>query len=175
MTSWRDRVQPEEMQGQTRGGWGSFARTGSQEGGWGAFSREPKNPGPSIAMAVKAAEDSAAAKVVIAEKRKYEEAINLTSEKLYPSLGGSVPVAPKTTLDFKGVVKAVIAKEEEEAEAEDEGEDEVKANANAKAKSQVKTSVEAFIESFDDDDDDEEEEFNADIVQNRRRGDKGIW
>jgi hypothetical protein len=129
-------------------------------------------------MAVKAAEDSAAAKVAIAEKRRYEEAINLTSEKLYPSLV-SVQVVPKTALNFKGVVKAVIAKEEEaEAAEEDDAGEEIKGGAKTKVKGSASTFVEAFMDSFDDDEDEDEEddeEFNAHTVHTTRRGDKGIW
>ena len=165
MTSWRDRMQAlEPVQGQ---------------GGWGAFSREPKNQGPNIAQAVKAAADSVAAQVAIVEKRKYEEAINLTSEKAYPSLGASAP-APKVALNYREVVKAVLAKEaalaEEEEEVEEKPKEKDKAKDKAKPKAAIVKSFETFLDTFEDEDEDEEEgEYNAETVQDRRRGDKGIW
>jgi hypothetical protein len=140
---------------------GSGPRSG---GGWSAFASEPKNHGSTIAQTLKATEDSAAAKAAILEKRKYEEAVNLTSEKSYPSLGSSAPVA-KTTLNFMSVVKAALAKEEEEP--------------NESEYVRPLKTVQSFMDTFDDEDEDEgdseEGEFNADTVQNRRRGDKGIW
>jgi hypothetical protein len=167
-------LKPEETDRQTRGGW-SRPQEEQGQGGWGAFSREPKNQGPNIAQAVKAAADSAAAKVAIAEKRKYEEAVNLASEKAYPSLGGAVS-APKVALNYREVVKAVLAKEEaalaEEVEEEEQDRPQTKVKAN-----NVK-SFEKFMNSFEDEDEDEdeeEEEYNAETVQNRRRGDRGIW
>ncbi len=188
MTSWQDRMQalkPEE-QVQSRGKWPSFTRPqgeGQGQGSWGAFSREPKNQGIAIAQTVKAAEDSAAARAAMAEKRKYEEAVNLTSEKAYPSLGSiaPAPVQQKTALNFRETVKAVLAKEEDAAETEEghgEGEEE-KNQARPQARV-TRTMAQSFMDSFnddddDDDDEDDESEFNADTVQNRRRGDKGIW
>jgi hypothetical protein len=166
MTSWRDRMQalkPEETERQ---------RDGSQEGqgGWGAFSREPKNQGPSIAQAVKAAADSVVAKAAIIEKRKYEEAVNLTSEKAYPSLG--VSVQPKVALNYGGVVKAALAKA---ALAEDEEEQpQTKSHERPKEKAKAKAPIVNF-ETFMDSSDESEEEYNAETVQDRRRGDKGIW
>jgi len=174
MTSWRERMQVLKetetgMQGPASsvlgmqgpaGGLGN-SRSG---GGWSAFTSEPKNQGSTIAQTLKATEDSAAAKAAILEKRKYEEAVNLASEKAYPSLGSSAQAA-KTTLNFMSVVKAALAKEEEEPN-------------ESEYVRPVKT-VQSFMDTFDDEDEEDEgsedEEFNADTVQNRRRGDKGIW
>lgn len=178
MTSWRDRMQvlkESETQTQTQGptgpsggfgnsAFGSGPRSG---GGWSAFASEPKNHGSTIAQTIKASEDSAAAKAAIQEKRKYEEAVNLTSEKSYPSLGSSAPAA-KTTLNFMSVVKAALAKEEE-------------SNESDYVRPQQTKTVQSFMDTFDDEEDDEEmdegeeSEFNAETVQTRRRGDKGVW
>jgi len=172
MTSWRDRMQVLKetetagMQGPTgpSGGFGNSAFGSRSGGGWSAFASEPKNQGSTIAQTLKATEDSAAAKAAILEKRKYEEAVNLASEKAYPSLGSAAPAA-KTTLNFMSVVKAALAKEEEEPN-------------ESEYVRPVKT-VQSFMDTFDDEDEEddgsEDEEFNADTVQNRRRGDKGIW
>ena len=180
MTSWRDRIQalkPDETcaseQGASRGSSGSASR--SQEGSWSAFSREPKNRGIAIAQAVKANEDSTVARIAIAEKRKYEEAVNVTSETVYPTLGSSAP-APRKALNFISVVKAALEKEEEKQDNEDEKEEEVKVQPRAKMVYTTKT----FLDSFDDEDEGEddgegESEFNADLINTKRRGDKGIW
>jgi hypothetical protein len=155
------------MQGPSGGfgnsAFGSGPRSG---GGWSAFASEPKNQGSTIAQTIKATEDSAAAKAAIQEKRKYEEAVNLTSEKSYPSLGSSAPAA-KTTLNFMSVVKAALAKEEE-------------SNESDYVRPQQTKTVQSFMDTFDDEEDEEmdeveESEFNADTVQTRRRGDKGVW
>jgi hypothetical protein len=181
MTSWRDRMQvlkETETQMQTQGpassvlgmqgpsgGFGNSAFGSKSGGGWSAFASEPKNQGSTIAQTIKATEDSAAAKAAIQEKRKYEEAVNLTSEKSYPSLGSSAPAA-KTTLNFMSVVKAALAKEEETNESE-------------YVRPQQTKTVQSFMDTFDDEDEEmdevEESEFNADTVQTRRRGDKGVW
>jgi hypothetical protein len=173
---WRSRVQALEPS-EKREGWGAF--TSKQGGGWGAFSSQETNDKRAqeqVVRANKERETTAASIEAAKEKRKYEEAINLGSQKAYPSLGGATGSVqkPKTTLDFKAVAEAAAAAQIEEDEKEKD--DTLEWGEFTSAPAQKNSTVDNFLDNFDDDDEEEEdEEFNAEILSTRRRGDKGIW
>ena len=107
--------------------------------------------------------------------------IALESREEFPALGGSVPVsAKKPTLNFSKTVATMVARVTEE---EDKA---TVATSIAAAKAQRLYHPRTLhIPNYEPDfqqmtyagDDEEEEngEFNADLVSNRRRGDKGVW
>jgi hypothetical protein len=160
-----------------REGWSAFApKSGGGSGsGWGAFSSQEtsdKRAQEQVSRANKEREETAASIEAIKEKRKYEEAINLGSQKAYPSLGSAAP-KPKTTLNFKAVAEAAAASAAEVEEEEEWGE-------FASAPEPKKSIVADFLDNFDDEEEEAEDEgsaaeFNAEIIATRRRGDKGIW
>uniref|UniRef100_A0A6C0E820 Uncharacterized protein n=1 Tax=viral metagenome TaxID=1070528 RepID=A0A6C0E820_9ZZZZ len=79
----------------------------------------------------------------------------------YPALSPVVG-APKTTLNFKKTVEAAAARIEAP----------VKVQVQAKPKKVVFAQQEhedEYEEEY------EEQEFNADLINDRRRGDKGVW
>jgi len=161
-----------------REGWGAFASSSASKsggGGWGAFNSQEtsdKRAQEQVSRANKEREETAASIEAIKEKRKYEEAINLGSQKAYPSLGSAAAAPkPKTTLNFKAVAEAAASSAAEVEEEEEWGE------FTSAPAVQKKSSVNNFLDNFDDEEEEEEEEseFNADIVATRRRGDKGIW
>lgn len=81
----------------------------------------------------------------------------------YPALSPVVG-APKTTLNFKKTVEAAAARIETPMS--------VQAPA-AKPKKVVFSHQEDQQE--DHEDEEQEQEFNADLINDRRRGDKGVW
>ena len=88
------------------------------------------------------------------------EKVNAAVTTDYPALSPVVG-APKTTLNFKKTVEAAAARIETPMS--------VQAPA-AKPKKVV------FSQQEDHEDyEEQEQEFNADLINDRRRGDKGVW
>jgi hypothetical protein len=88
------------------------------------------------------------------------EKVNAAVTTDYPALSPIVG-APKTTLNFKKTVEAAAARIEAP----------VPQQAPAAKPKRV-----VFSQQEDDEDyDEQEQEFNADLINDRRRGDKGVW
>jgi hypothetical protein len=88
------------------------------------------------------------------------EKVNAAVTTDYPALSPIVG-APKTTLNFKKTVEAAAARIEAP----------VPQPAPAAKPKRV-----VFSQQEDDEDyDEQEQEFNADLINDRRRGDKGVW
>ena len=74
----------------------------------------------------------------------------------YPALSPVVG-APKTTLNFKKTVEAAAARIE------------------APVPVQVQAKPKKVVFSYQEEEEYEEQEFNAELINDRRRGDKGVW
>lgn len=86
------------------------------------------------------------------------EKVNAAVTTDYPALSPVVG-APKTTLNFKKTVEAAAARIE----------------APVSAPVQAKPKKVIFSQEEEQEDDEQEQEFNADLINDRRRGDKGVW
>lgn len=75
----------------------------------------------------------------------------------YPALSPVVG-APKTTLNFKKTVEAAAAR--------------IEAPVPVQAPAAKPKKV---VFSYEEEEQEEEQEFNADLINDRRRGDKGVW
>lgn len=120
----------------------------------------------------------------VAAKRE-TEATNFTSESSYPTLGAVNTPVHRPTLNYKQVVKDMIAKETEAqlaaAAAAAEAEyTEATALREGSSRPATTYSRQRILDELEDDydgpeEDDAENEMNAEIDASRRRGDKGIW
>lgn len=119
---------------------------------------------------------------------KQVEATNFASEISYPSLGSSASTgAPKPVMNYKQVVKDMIAREAEAEVAAAAAAEAAEYTAMTAAPTPVRKTVyrQRILDELEDDysgpEEDELEgdegdgELNADIGTGRRRGDKGIW
>jgi hypothetical protein len=106
--------------------------------------------------------------------KEHAQAVDFTSLKSYPSLGSTTAPVPvkKPVLNFSRTV-ATMAEKEKERE---------KAVAPSFIRSRPTRPVHPNYYEEDNqqmtyagDEDDDDGEFNADLVSNRRRGDKGVW
>lgn len=80
----------------------------------------------------------------------------------FPALSPVVAAPPKPLLNFKKTVEAAAARIEEAAVA-------------APPPKPLKKKVSFTDLEFDEFEEEQEEEFNANLIGNRRRGDKGLW
>ncbi len=154
-------------------------------GGGGQEKAEQRRQAAEARTAFQAAEAREQKKIETAAAAKQAEAENFASETSYPSLASASTVgAPKSAMNYKQVVKDMIAREAEAqvaaaAAAEAATYSEMMAPA-APARSPT-TYRQRILDELEDDysgpeeDEDEEDEHNADIGSGRRRGDKGIW
>jgi hypothetical protein len=78
----------------------------------------------------------------------------------YPALSPVVG-APKTTLNFKKTVEAAAAR--------------VDVPVPVQAPAAKPKKVVFSHQEEEQEDDEQEQEFNADLINDRRRGDKGVW
>lgn len=107
--------------------------------------------------------------------------ISLESREEFPALGGSVPApSKKPAMNFSKTVATMVARVTEEEEKT------ATAAAVAAAKAERLYYPRTVLPSriyepefqqmtYAGDEEDGDGEFNADIVSNRRRGDKGVW
>lgn len=120
------------------------------------------------------------------EAKRQAEATNFSSQVSYPSLGSASSAATRSTMNYKQVVKEMIAKETEAqlaaaAAAEEDAYMEVTTFREPTRRPGAAFSRQRILDELEDDysgpeeDDDEDGELNADIGTSRRRGDKGIW
>ena len=117
---------------------------------------------------------------------KQVEATNFTSEISYPTLGSSASTgAPKPAMNYKQVVKDMIAREAEAEVAAAAAAEAAEYTAMTAAPTPARKTVyrQRILDELEDDYsgpeedemDEDEGEINADIGTGRRRGDKGIW
>jgi len=78
----------------------------------------------------------------------------------YPALSPVVG-APKTTLNFKKTVEAAAAR--------------IDVPVPVQAPAAKPKKVVFSHQEEEQEDDEQEQEFNADLINDRRRGDKGVW
>lgn len=133
------------------------------------------------------------------ETKRLEEAMNFASMDTYPSLGGAMPrvQVEKPVMSFSKTVAAMAAKVKAEEEAAAAAAEAAAAEYRAMNPELSTTRLRATyrlpeveyedMEEYDEDDmddyetappEEEEEsegEFNADLGDTRRRGDRGIW
>ena len=86
--------------------------------------------------------------------------VNASTNDEFPALSPVVAAPPKPLLNFKKTVEAAAARIEEAA---------VAAPPPKPMKKKV-SFTDLEVEEYE-----EEEEFNANLIGNRRRGDKGLW
>jgi hypothetical protein len=119
-----------------------------------------------------------------AAARKEAEALNFASAASYPVLGGGGPKAqPKATMNYKRTVEEMVERQKELEAEEAVAEASNWWDSAEPRKVQSRYIRQRNTEELDDDflsaDEDEEKEdvgeFNAEIVSDRRRGDKGVW
>jgi len=153
-------------------------------GGGGSEKAEQRRQAAEARAAFQAAEDREKKKIETVAAAKQAEAVNFASEASYPSLGSNTPVAtPKATMNYKQVVREMIAREAETQVA-------AAAAAEAAAFSEMMAPTapaprstifrQRILDELEDDysgpeEGEEDDELNADIGSGRRRGDKGIW
>ena len=87
--------------------------------------------------------------------------VNASTNDDFPALSPVVAAPPKPLLNFKKTVEAAAARIEEAAAA-------------APPPKPLKKKV-SFTDLEFDEFEEEQEEFNANLIGNRRRGDKGLW
>ena len=92
---------------------------------------------------------------------KLEIKVNASSAD-FPALSPVVAAPPKPLLNFKKTVEAAAARIEAAAVA-------------APPPKPIKKKVSFTDLEFDEFEEEQEEEFNANLIGNRRRGDKGLW
>ncbi len=130
----------------------------------------------------RAAEAREAKKVEEVAAARQAEAENFRSEASYPSLGGAAPTTSRSSLNYKQVVKDMIAKEAEaQLAAAAAAEEAAYTNATTvREPTRQAFSRQRILDELEEDydgpeEDEENDEINADIGSSRRRGDKGIW
>ena len=111
------------------------------------------------------------------EAKRVAEASNFASETAYPSLGGAAkPVAVKSPMNFKKTVQEMaerVAVEEKKVAAAKPVE---RVHSYDYQETAYTDGEEDYQEmAYAGDEGDSDGEFNADLVSNRRRGDKGLW
>jgi hypothetical protein len=136
---------------------------------------------------------------------RYAEATNFTSEEAYPTLGGGAAAAPKPVMNFKQKIVELREREAAEAReaalqaaeqgrraatrleayvprasrwthtGEDDAPPDEPESENEEEHYEAEHQEMAYAGDDAEDDEDGDEEFNANIHQGRRRGDKGVW
>jgi hypothetical protein len=153
-------------------------------GGGNSEKMEQRRQATEARAAFQAAETREQKKVEAAAASKQAEAENFTSETSYPSLGSSTVGAPKPAMNYKQVVKEMIAREAEAqvaAAAAAEAATYTEMMTPAAPASRSTVFRQRILDELEDDysgpeeDENEDDEVNADIGSGRRRGDKGIW
>jgi hypothetical protein len=167
-------------------------RTGGIRTGWGAFASDKKrdlNSHYATVAAIKQTEIATAARI---EKKLEAEAMNLHSTTVYPSLGSTVPPSIYRSLNFKAKVEESIANEKaaylarSNKKKEEEALNHYVASFAVTHKAKPLQILRVQEEEEEDQEDQEysespsyldesEGEFNAELISDRRKGDKSNW
>jgi len=148
------------------------------DSGWSAFASKKTNHGSN---AFQEREATVAAKK---ERNRYDEAVNISSESAYPSLG-SATTKPILTLNYKAAAltkPAINPEPEPKPKPTPMAPKAKKAKAKAPSINKQCSVYEATYEyseeegeEGEEEEGEREEEYNADTIATTRRGDKGLW